>query len=181
MFPSTQIRDGCPPGRLFVPGPLRSRVLQWGHSSLLSCHPRVSRTLSLITQRFWWPSLREDAREFVSACPVCARSKVNRSPPAGLLSPLHVPHCPWSHISMDFVTGLPPSEGKTVVLTVVDRFLRWLILLPCLSCPPLERQPRQFCFMFFGSMVFLRLWCRTGVPSSPHVSGESSAGYLVRQ
>lgn len=117
-----QIPDGCPPGRLFVPGPFRSRVLQWGHSSLLSCHPGVSRTLSLITQRFWWPSLREDTRDFVSACPVCARNKVSRSPPMGLLRPLPVPHRPWSHVSMDFVTGLPPSQGKTVILTVVDRF-----------------------------------------------------------
>ncbi|XP_039463522.1 uncharacterized protein LOC120436733 [Oreochromis aureus] len=29
---------------------------------------------------------------------------------------------PWSHISLDFVTGLPPSAGNTVILTIVDRF-----------------------------------------------------------
>ena len=36
--------------------------------------------------------------------------------------PLPVPHRPWSDISMDFVTGLPYSEGNTNVLTVVDMF-----------------------------------------------------------
>lgn len=33
--------------------------------------------------------------------------------------------CPsrlWAEISMDFLTGLPISKGKTIVLTVVDRF-----------------------------------------------------------
>ncbi|KAI2655929.1 Transposon Tf2-6 polyprotein [Labeo rohita] len=49
-------------------------------------------------------------------------SKTSNRPPAGLLQPLSVPSRPWSHISLDFVTGLPPSSGKTVVLTVVDQF-----------------------------------------------------------
>lgn len=33
-------------------------------------------------------------------------------------SPLTNPlHGPWSHISIDFVTGLPPSDGNTTILT----------------------------------------------------------------
>ncbi len=59
---------------------------------------------------------------FVLACSVCAVSKSSNRPPAGLLQPLLVPSRPWSHISLDFVSGLPPSQGNMVVLTVVDRF-----------------------------------------------------------
>lgn len=33
-----------PPGRLFVPLSVRPSVLQWGHSSRLSCHPGVARS-----------------------------------------------------------------------------------------------------------------------------------------
>lgn len=41
--------------------------------------------------------------------------------PADLLQPLPVPSCPWSHIALDFVTGLPPSQGNSVILTAVGR------------------------------------------------------------
>ncbi|KAI3368665.1 hypothetical protein L3Q82_025402 [Scortum barcoo] len=78
-----------PPGRLFVPDAVRSQVLQWAHSSKLSCHLGINRTISLIKRHFL---------------------------------PLSVPGRPWSHIALDFVTGLPQSNGKTVILTIVDRF-----------------------------------------------------------
>ncbi|XP_040901651.1 uncharacterized protein LOC121186853 [Toxotes jaculatrix] len=57
--------------------------------------------------------METDVRTFVAACTVCARSKASHRPPAGLLCPLPVPSRPWSHIAVDFVTGLPPSQGHT--------------------------------------------------------------------
>ncbi|XP_037626231.1 uncharacterized protein LOC119488550 [Sebastes umbrosus] len=113
----------------------RSQVLQWGHSSKLTCHPGFHRTLSFIKRRFWWPSMTRDTRAFVSACSVCARSKASHQPPAGLLRPLPVPSRPWSHIAVDFVTGLPPSEGNTIILTVVDNFSKAVHFVPLPKLP----------------------------------------------
>ena len=76
---------GCR-NRLFVPTTVRSQVLQWGHSSRLSCHPGATRTVELIRRRFWWPTLEADTWGFVTACDVCSRC-----PPVGLLHPLPIP------------------------------------------------------------------------------------------
>ncbi|KAJ8001810.1 hypothetical protein DPEC_G00173290 [Dallia pectoralis] len=46
-----------PPGRLFVPEGTRPAVLEWGHSSKLTCHPGVARTMSFLRRRFWWPAM----------------------------------------------------------------------------------------------------------------------------
>lgn len=127
--------DGCPPGRLYVPPDARSSVLTWGHTSRVACHPGIHRTLRLIQQRFWWPSMGADVRTFIAACSVCARGKASHRPPAGLLQPLPIPHRPWSHISVDFVTGLPPSEGNDTILTIVDRFSKAVHFVPLPKLP----------------------------------------------
>ncbi|KAI7808332.1 Pol polyprotein [Triplophysa rosa] len=125
-----QVPAGCPGGRLWVPAALRSEVLQWGHSSKLVCHPGNKGTLAAISQRFWWPSVANDVRQFVLACPTCAQWKTPNRPPAGLLRPLPIPSRPWSHVALDFITGLPRSCGNTVVLTVVDRFSKAVHFVP---------------------------------------------------
>jgi hypothetical protein len=44
---------------------------------------------------------------------------------AGLLRSLQVPKRPWSSISMDLLTGLPPSvSGNDCIFVVVDRFTK---------------------------------------------------------
>ncbi|XP_078812643.1 uncharacterized protein lrrc75a isoform X3 [Oryzias latipes] len=124
-----------PANTLYVPSSLRSDVLVWGHTSRVSCHGGVQRTLSLIKRRFFWPTLERDVREFIAACDICARSKSSNLPPAGLLHPLPIATRPWSHIALDFVTGLPPSQGKTVILTVVDRFSKAAQFIPLPKLP----------------------------------------------
>ncbi len=126
---------GCPPGRLFVPERLRSDVIRWGHCSNVAFHPGVNRTGFLVKQRFWWRSMARDIRDFVLACSVCARGKTSNRPPEGLLQPLSVPSRPWSHITLDFVTALPPSQGNMVVLTVVDRFSKAAHFIPLPKLP----------------------------------------------
>ena len=59
---------------------------------------------------------------FVQACAICQKNKVDSLRPAGLLQPLEVPPQVWSDISLDFIEGLPRVNGKSVILTVVDRF-----------------------------------------------------------
>ncbi|KAI7808450.1 Pol polyprotein [Triplophysa rosa] len=130
-----QVPRECPAGRLFVPAALRPEVLQWGHSSKFFGHPGVRGTLASVRQRFWWPSLATDVGQFVLACPICAQCKPSHRPPAGLLRPLPIPSRPWSHIAMDFVTGLPPSGGNTVILTVVDRFSKAAHFIPLPKLP----------------------------------------------
>lgn len=124
-----------PPNRTFVPQSARSQVLQWGHTSRWACHPGVNRTLALLKRKFWWPTMELDVRRFVAACSVCARGKSSHRPPAGHLRPLPVPSRPWSHIALDFITGLPPSEGNTVILTIIDRFSKAVHFVPLSKLP----------------------------------------------
>ena len=58
-------------------------------------------------------------------CATCQRNKTEALQPAGLLQPLAVPSQVWVDISIDFIEGLPKVGGKSVILTVVDRFSKY--------------------------------------------------------
>lgn len=106
----------------YAPAVVRSKVLEWIHTSKFACHPGRGRTFTLIKRHFCWETLDRYIREYVATCTVCARNKSRKQRPAGLLQPLPKPNGPWSHITLDFVTGLLVSAGKTVILTIADRF-----------------------------------------------------------
>ena len=167
--------SACPPNRLFVPTPLRSDVLQWAHSSPLTCHPGIQRTKEVVQQRFWWVTLAEDTREFVNACPVCNQHKPSHQAPAGFLQPLPVPHRPWSHISLDFVTGLPPSNGHTTILIVVDRFSKMAHFVPLPKLPSAKETAEQVLLHVFHLHGFPTDVVSDRGPNSPLSSGGSSA------
>ena len=79
--------------------------------------------------------MREDVCKFVAACLVCVQAKVPHQSPQGLLQPLPIPHRPWSHIALDFITGLLPSHHHTTILTIIDRFSKAVHFVPLTKLP----------------------------------------------
>jgi hypothetical protein len=70
-----------------------------------------------------------DIRKYVAECDLCQRNKSENVLTPGLLHPLHIPNQKWEEISMDFIEGLPISEGKDKILVVVDRLTKYAHLL----------------------------------------------------
>lgn len=79
--------------------------------------------------------MSKDITNYVKACQVCAQSKTPKELPSGLLQPLPIPQRPWSHLSIDFVTDLPLSNGFTAILVIIDRFSKSCRLVPLKGLP----------------------------------------------
>ncbi|KAL9408367.1 hypothetical protein AB3S75_046848 [Citrus x aurantiifolia] len=69
--------------------------------------------------------MRRTIKEFLQQCDICQRFKTDCMKPAGLLQPLPIPTQAWTEISMDFIEGLPPSNGYTVIMVIVDRLTKY--------------------------------------------------------
>jgi hypothetical protein len=51
---------------------------------------------------------------------VCQQNKVEKIKTPGLLQPLAISSQCWEEVSMDLITGLPKSKGKSVIMVIVD-------------------------------------------------------------
>lgn len=130
-----------------------------------SCHRR---SRSFHHPAWWGPSYggsnrrcrrlsvtRRDARQV--NCLFCQVS--------GLKSPAN-PRCPWSHITVDFITCLPPFEGNTTILTIPKRFSKAAHFMPLTALPTaLETANLLVTHMFCLHGIL----SQTGVPSTSQV------------
>ena len=114
-------------GRVLVgtSGSLKSLLLDTFHKSALGEHSGERATYQRLKLVFYWPKMHHEVKEYVKICPICQKNKSEHTPYPGLLEPLLVPEMAWTHISMDFIEGLPKSNGKDVILVVVDRLTKY--------------------------------------------------------
>jgi len=122
-------------GRRWVPDdePLRTKLIQETHDSMIGGHPGRETTSALMMRQFFWPNMLTDIRRFVRNCDNCQGKQVWRDRRRGFLKPLPVPLRIWSEISMDFIDKLPLSNGCTTLLVITDRLSKGVILEPCES------------------------------------------------
>jgi transposase InsO family protein len=127
--PPYTLRDGLIryKGRLWIgnDAELHKRLLTAMHSSTVGGHSGIPVTYRRAKKHFAWTGMKAAIQTFVSECLVCQQAKPDRSKLPGLLQPLPVPERAWKVVSLDFVEGLPLSEGRNCILVVVDLFTKY--------------------------------------------------------
>ena len=73
----------------------------------------------------YWKSLKKDVWELVKNCTVCQQFKYDTAASPSLFQPLSILERIWTNISMDFVEGLPTTNGKSIILVVVDKLSKY--------------------------------------------------------
>ena len=112
--------------RPIVPAGWKRRIFDLIHG--LS-HPSIRTTRKLVATKFVWKGLQKEVGIWAKQCIACQSSKIQthiRAP----LEKFSVPQRRFDHIHVDLVGPLPPSNGFTHLLTVVDRFSRWPEAIP---------------------------------------------------
>jgi hypothetical protein len=111
-------------GNFFIPdaSSLWPQLMSFAHDV---GHEGIEKTVNRFRASFYNSHALRRIREYVRGCEVCQGNKTEHLHPAGLLQLLSVPSEVWSDISMDFIKRFPKVGGKSVALTVVDRFLKF--------------------------------------------------------
>ncbi|GFW59948.1 hypothetical protein TNCV_4864031 [Trichonephila clavipes] len=107
--------------RPYIPKQHRQDVLSAMHN--LS-HPGIRRSVHLMKQRFVWPSISSDVAKWARHCLACQKSKIHRHTRSPLSS-FQEPSQRFDHVHLDLIGPLPPSNGYTYCLTMIDRFSKW--------------------------------------------------------
>lgn len=107
--------------RLYIPACLRRKIFEQYHNV---SHMGKRPMKRLLGNHCFWPTIAADIEQWCDTCLECQSSKVTRHiKTAPEVIPM--PKTRFSHVHIDLVGPLTPSNGFRYMLTMVDRFSRW--------------------------------------------------------
>ncbi|CAI7742989.1 unnamed protein product [Closterium sp. NIES-54] len=133
--------------KIWVPNypPLRQLLLEEFHDVLYAGHFGSNKTLAGIAKVYYWPHMAKDVQKFVTSCDTCQRMKSSKQKKARLLQPLPISEQPWQVVSLDFITGLPPTNaGHDAILVVIDKFSTMGHFIPTHTTARMEETAQLF-------------------------------------
>lgn len=108
------------------------KILEENHDACF--HPGYDKTLARIRQRFYWPRMTVDIRNYVKQCGTCKEVKAASVPLVPEMGSMKLANRPWQMISADFIGPLPRSRrGNQHILVVSDYFSKWVMIQPVKS------------------------------------------------
>ena len=118
---------------VIIPEKMREEVMRTAHSSLLTAHPGVDKTIDVCLRQYYWPGMREEVKLYIGACLTCAGIK---QPQAYLRAPLKhmIYHNFNDAVSIDHI--VPKLEGRTAdgnryILSITDMWSGFVVAIPC--------------------------------------------------
>ncbi|KZS16046.1 Uncharacterized protein APZ42_018256 [Daphnia magna] len=122
------IKNGKQYRSLCVPRSFWERVVKAYHDDLMSGHMGVRRTLTKISNRFFWERLAIDVTNYVQSCPNCQGRKGVNNRPAGFLQCIQVAR-PFQKVGNDLLGPFPMSNtGSKMIIVAVDYSTKWVEL-----------------------------------------------------
>jgi len=100
------------------------------HNTKVGGHSGILRTFKKLRLQFYWPGMHKSVRDYIRGREICQKVKVETLSPARLLQPLPILCQVWDDITLDFIEGLPLSQGKDTIMVVVDQLSKSAHFLP---------------------------------------------------
>ena len=112
----------------------------------------------VLCRQYYWSRLKRHVGDFFRRCLMCQQVKAEHQKLAGLLQPLEVAEWKWEHVTMEFVTHLPPTPWRhDAVWVFVGRLTKLTHFLAVRMTFTLE----ELCRLYIRDIVRLH-----GVPMS---------------
>jgi len=101
----TQPKIEVPPLNLVKRG-----IIRLIHDHSLAGHPGRDKTLRKTQERYHWPNMKEWIANYIKGCAICQQNKIlmHRTKVPLYHIPTEPNTCPFQHVAMDLITGLPP-------------------------------------------------------------------------
>ena len=95
-------------------------------------HPGKNGTIELVSCYYWWPRMAGFITSYVEGCNKCQHYRKDLHPKVQI-HPQEVPEGPWQLIGVDLIGPLPMSQGKDMILNIVDHYTKQIHLFPVTS------------------------------------------------
>lgn len=116
--------------QVWIPGPLRSRLMSFFHDDPLSGHLGRYKTYRRLQALVYWPKMSLDVKTYVTNCQICQRYKPECKKPAGKLQQTQATR-PWEMLGVDLIGPFPKSSQlNSYLLTFVNYYSKWVEIFP---------------------------------------------------
>jgi hypothetical protein len=95
-------------------------ILKECHDGPLAGHGGAKCTTTFLKKSYYWPNLKDNAKEYVKTCLICQQNRTFNKKQTGLLRPLSILEGLWERVFIKFMVSLPTSKGFDVIMVVVD-------------------------------------------------------------
>jgi hypothetical protein len=119
---------------------IRTDILRIYHDTPANgAHFGRYKTTRRIQERFYWPRMVTDIRQYIQSCLPCLQNNHQRKKPPGFLKPIQPPEGVWQLLAMDFHGPIIPSshKGHKYIISLTDILSKFVITKAVRDCSAL--------------------------------------------